>query len=267
MVSSSSPSSTAGLRLAVAGAFMIAVAPSALAQAPLSLQPAAPSAQGFQKAPAPKAAAPAPAAPVKAAKPAPARQPPAEPQPAEAAAPAEPQAGEQAQAEPQGNWAKFCFEEPTAKKTLCVTSYEVRSPNGQVVASANLRELVGENKRELVVAVPVGVKLKQGLKLQIDKGKAVPLTFDVCSLQGCYATAEVSNDLLNQFKKGSRLTLAAVMAPNRGFQIPVALGSFKQAFEGQGADYRKVSEERKKLEEGLQKRAQEAGQRLLQAQQ
>jgi invasion protein IalB len=225
MASTLSPLKTAGSPAALAAALAILIITPAFAQAQ----------QGVQ--------APAQAQP-----------PAAQGQQPQAAAPAEP---------PKQGWTKQCLEDAGSKSVLCITAQDLRNPNGQVIASTGLRELQGTSKREYFIFLPLGVKLKEGVKLQVDKGKQLALSFDSCTPQGCVAVTEVNDALLGQLKKGTQITVNAAIQ-NKGIQLPISLAGFKQAAEGPGLNLNKVAEQRKQLQEGLQKRAQEASQRLLQ---
>ncbi len=81
--------------------------------------------------------------------------------PAEAAAPP---------AAPASLWAKLCNADPASGKELCLTIQEIRADTGQFIASATVRTIEGDAKKSLITAVPPGMLIQPGLRVQIDDG-------------------------------------------------------------------------------------------------
>ena len=232
----------------------------ALAQAPAPANPPAPAA--------PRPAAPRPAAPKP---PAPATQKPP------AAAPAAPAPAPQAGA-PAGSpelpqliyspWAKFCGKgnDPSAKE-VCFTGKDARTEAGQPVVAAALIEPEGEPKKLFRVTLPSPLQLQYGTRIIIDKDPAISGAFFTCFANGCMADYEATPELVGKLKKGQMLVIQAINLAAAAISFPLPLAdtsgnSFQKANEGPPTDPKVFEEQQKKLQEDLQKRADELRKKL-----
>jgi invasion protein IalB len=224
----------------------------AVAQAP---KPAAP-------APA-KPAAPAPAAPAKPGAPAPA---------AAAQKPGAPGAPTQGGPElPQlvySPWAKFCGkgQDPNAKE-VCFTGKDGRTEAGQPVVAAALIEPEGEPKKLFRITLPSPLQLQFGTRLIIDKEQPISGAFFTCFANGCMADYEATPEFVSKLKKGQMLQIQAINLAANAITFPLPLAdtsgnSFLKANEGPPTDPKVFEEQQKKLQEDLQKRADELRKKL-----
>jgi invasion protein IalB len=239
---------------------MTAIAASALAS--LAVLPA--SAQ--QPAPtAPRPAAPRP--------PAAAAPKPAPPAAAAPAAPAAPQGQATLPPPPPGmptliytQWNKVCRPNPSTNKQVCSTQKQGATEEGVVIITAALIESEGETK-VFQVSVPLPVLLRAGAGISIDKDQPMGAQFLTCVPFGCIAEFEGTADLVGKLKKGQTLNLMAVAMGNNAFSLQMPLtetagNSFGKSNDGPGMDEKVFAEQQKKLQEELQKRADEARKRL-----
>jgi invasion protein IalB len=233
----------------------------ALAQQPAPAQP--PAAPKPATPPRPPAAAPRPAAPA------------AQPQKPATAAPAAPPAQAAAPVPaPEmppliySPWAKFCVKdnnEPSGKE-VCMTGKDGRLEDGRPVVGAALFESEGEPKK-LRVTLPMPVILPYGARIIIDKEPPLTGVFFTCFPTGCMAEFEVTADLIGKLKKGQTLNLQAINLGNNPFTFPLPLSdsagnSFAKANEGPPIDPKVFEAQQKKLQDELQKRADEARKKL-----
>jgi invasion protein IalB len=234
----------------------------ALAQQPPAQPPAAPKPA---TPPRPPAAAPRPAAPAAPQKPATAAPAPAAPQT---------QAGTPVPATdmPQliySPWAKFCGKgnEPNAKE-VCFTGKDARTEDGRPVVAAALIEPEGEPKKLFRVTLPMPVQLPYGARIIIDKDPALSAVFFTCFPNGCMAEFEGTAELIGKLKKGQTLNLQAINLAGNPFTFPLPLAadstgnSFAKANEGPPIDPKVFEEQQTKLQQELQKRADEARKKL-----
>src|SRR5271166_6537992 len=201
-----------------------------------------------QNAPA-KPAAPAPAAPA---------QPAAGAQPAQ---PAPPSKVDLVSPEPQ--WAKFCAKEPNTGKDACATMRDFSTSSDQPpMVSINVFELAGDERKKLrLLMLPIGMLLKPGFRVIIDKGEPIEGKYDMCFQNACSAEIEISPKTLEALKKGQNM--AVVMRVPGGdpagreltFNIP--LKDFGSAFDGKPTDPKVLEQQRQQLQQQLQKKAEE----------
>ena len=223
----------------------------AVAQQPPTGRPASPAR--------PAPAKPAPAAPSAAQKPAAAA-----PAGAPGAAPAAPEM-------PQlvySPWAKFCGKgnDPGAKE-VCFTGKDARTEAGQPVVAAALIEPEGEPKKLFRVTLPSPLQLQYGTRIVIDKEQPISGAFFTCFANGCMADYEATPELVGKLKKGQMLQIQAINLAAAAITFPLPLAdnsgnSFIKANEGPPTDPKVFEEQQKKLQEDLQKRADELRKKL-----
>ncbi len=174
---------------------------------------------------------------------------------------------------PEPQWAKFCAKEPNSGRDACATMRDFSTSADQPpMISINVFELAGEEKRKLrLLMLPIGMMLKPGFRVIIDKGEALEGKYDMCFQNACSAEIEITPKTLDALKKGT--TMSVVMRVPGGdasgheltFIIPLKdLGS---AFDGKPTDPKVLEEQRQALQQQLQKKAEEQRKQLEQQQQ
>jgi len=251
---------TAALTLGLA----IATTTFAIAQAPAP----APSAPAAADSPAPKpkpakkpAKPPAPAAQVA---PAPAPAP-----DAQQAAPGQgaPQGGDQQQQVQliYSPWTKFCLkpnqQDPNAKQ-VCFTGKDARIESGMPVVAAVLIEPDGDTKKILRVTLPLGMQLVHGTRVIIDQNQPMTAPYVICFTNGCMADYEATPDMIGKMKKGQGLAVQAINSTGQPISLVLPLADFGKANEGPPTDPKVFEEQQKKLQDELQRRADEARKKL-----
>jgi invasion protein IalB len=254
------------LAVLTATALAIPFAIEAQAQAP------APAAAPKAKAAAPKAAPPR--APVPTAQ-APATQPPAAQAPAgQAPAPAA-QGGQPQDQQIQliyAPWTKFCLKGQDANaKQVCFTGKDGRIESGQPVIAAVIIEPEGEPKKILRVTLPLGMQLVHGTRVIVDGNTPLQSPYVICFANGCMSDYDVTPELLGNMKKGQNLVVQAINSNGAALTLALPLqetggSSFAKAYDGPPTDPKQFEETQKKLQDELQKRAEEARKKLEQNQ-
>jgi invasion protein IalB len=233
----------------------------ALGQAQAQAQPAPAPAPAV---PAPKAT-PRPVQPAQKAPAAPAKQP---QQPAQQAPqmPGDQQAAAPADQPPivYSPWTKFCGKDNNnpAAKEVCLTVKEARLETGQFLAGAALIEQQGEEKKLFRITLPLGMQLPQGTRLLLDKEQPMQGRYIVCLPNGCMADFDVTPDFVGKLKKGQQLVLQGINLPGQAATYMLPLADFAKANEGPATDPKKFEEDQKKLQDELQKKAEDARKRL-----
>jgi invasion protein IalB len=242
----------------------------ALAATALVASLAAPDAQAQAPAPAPGAPAPAAApkakAPPKAApKAAPAPAPSAQAPPAAGAPPGAagaPPAGDQVQLI-YAPWTKFCLKgQDAGAKQVCFTGKDGRIESGQPVIAAVIIEPEGEPKKILRVTLPLGMQLVHGTRVIVDSNAPAQSPYVICFANGCMSDYDVTPELLGNMKKGQNLVVQAINSNGAPLTLPLPLADFAKAYDGPPTDPKVFEENQKKLQEELQKRAEEARKKL-----
>ena len=219
-------------------------------------------AQGVQ------AQTPAPATGAPKAKGAPKAAPKAAPEPQAAPAPAAPAAGAPPPDQQQvqliyAPWTKFCLKGQDANaKQVCFTGKDGRIESGQPVIAAVIIEPEGEPKKILRVTLPLGMQLVHGTRVIVDNNAPAQSPYVICFQNGCMSDYELTPDMLANMKKGQNLIVQAINSNGAPLTLPLPLqegtGGFAKAYDGPPTDPKVFEETQKKLQEELQKRAEEA---------
>jgi len=184
---------------------------------------------------------------------------------APAATPAPQQPAAAAQQPPQlmySPWLKVCGQGPeTNNKKVCVLTKDGRLENGMPVAVVQLFEPEGGAK-VLRVTVPLGMQLQHGTRLIIDQGQPVQEPYKICFPVGCMSDYPVTDDIIAKMKKGHTITLQAINMQGTPISLPLPLADFAKAYDGPPTDPKVVEEQQRKLQEELQKRAEDARKKL-----
>jgi invasion protein IalB len=191
---------------------------------------------------------------------------------AQTAPPAQPPAQGQAQApggeQPQvqliySPWTKFCLKGQEAnQQQVCFTGKDARIESGMPVVAAVLIEPEGQPKKILRVTLPLGMQLVHGTRVIIDQGQPMTAPYVICFTNGCMADYEASVDMIAKMKKGQGLIVQAINSTGQPISLVLPLTDFAKAYDGPPTDPKVFEEQQKKLQDELQKRADDARKKL-----
>src|SRR6202140_4413614 len=160
-------------------------------------------------------------------------------------------------------WTKFCLKgQDAAAKQVCFTGKDGRIESGQPVIAAVIIEPEGEPKKILRVTLPLGMQLVHGTRVIVDNNPPAQSPYVICFANGCMSDYEVTPELLANMKKGQNLVVQAINSNGAPLTLPLPLAEFAKAYDGPPTDPKVFEETQKKLQEELQKRADEARKRL-----
>ncbi|HET7714480.1 MAG TPA: invasion associated locus B family protein [Bauldia sp.] len=168
---------------------------------------------------------------------------------------------------PESPWAKLCNADPATGKELCLTIQEIRADTGQFIASATVRTIEGEAKKSLITAVPPGMLIQPGLRVQIDDGQQYEMKYGICFPNACYGELEINDEFITALKGGGRLTVTTLNQQAKPVNFPMTLSGFTKAYDGAGLDQAAQQERQNELADALARRAESARQKLIEQQQ
>jgi len=188
---------------------------------------------------------------------------------AQSAKPAAPAPGGQQQQGPvkldlialDANWTKACSKDPSGKE-FCATTRFFGQTATQPTLSIAVYSVTGEDKRFARFLLPVGLLLRPGFRLTIDKGDPIDGHYVVCFPNGCFGEVEMSLANLNALKKGS---LASITTRNTGnfevtFSAPIK--DFGAAFDGPAVDPKVIEQQNADLQKQLEEKARQQREQL-----
>lgn len=169
----------------------------------------------------------------------------------------------------QTSWIKVCAPEPSVKKDVCRTGYDLRSAGSQnLIASMLVMDSVGPkgNGFRILLQVPNGLMIQPGLKFKVDEDKEQDVKFAVCFPENCLAAMDVGDAQITRLKTAKTVKISAVRENNQGVGFVVPMTSFKAAIEGAPTP----AEEVQKRDDAILQKAEESAktmeERLLEAQ-
>ena len=134
--------------------------------------------------------------------------------------------------DPKLNWLKVC--DTLDDGQLACIMRQVVLNNGQFFGSFLLRDDPRAGKSQLlaIAAVPLGVVLLAGMRMQIDSGqpKAVPYMF--CDRISCVMEIAVDERFVESLKKGGKLKLIAKTRQGTDLTVQIDLAGFTAVYEG-----------------------------------
>jgi invasion protein IalB len=161
-------------------------------------------------------------------------------------------------------WTKFCLKGQEANaQQVCFTGKDGRVESGMPVIAAVLIEPEGADaKKVLRVTLPLGMMLTQGTRVIVDQGQPMNAPYVICFTNGCMADYEASGELIGKLKKGQGLAVQGMNSNGQVITLVLPLNDFGKAYDGPPTDPKVFEEQQKKLQDDLQKRAEEARRKL-----
>jgi invasion protein IalB len=216
---------------------------------------------------------PAPRAPAQRAAPAA----PAQPAPAPQAQPQAPAAGAQqggdtgpmvvqVKSEPsQADWTKVCGKDQASNSEVCYTTRDFVSDQGQPVLAVAVYDAKGGAQgptKILRFLTPLGLLLQPGIRFAVDQQQATPGRYAICFPNGCFAEAQVKDDVVNGLKKGTTLNVSVQNQVSREVTFAVPLAGFGKAFDGPPIDPEVLKKQQEDLQKELERRSDDMRKKL-----
>jgi invasion protein IalB len=167
----------------------------------------------------------------------------------------------------QNEWTKVCGKDQAANKEICYTTRDFGSQPDQPPALAlAVYDVKGEDTRIVRILLPVGLMLRPGFRLTVDKNAPAEGAFEICFPNGCFAETRIKGTQVDQLKKGTLATIAVRNQVGNEVDFSVPLAGFGKSFDGPAIDPKVLEEQQKRLQEQLQKRADDERKKLEAAQ-
>jgi invasion protein IalB len=168
----------------------------------------------------------------------------------------------------QAPWTKICGKDQNSGKEVCYTTRDFGQAADQPPTLAiAVYQMTNEERRIARFLLPVGLLLRPGFRLVIDKGEPIDGKFAICFPNGCFAEADLNNKTIADLKKAQ---IASVIVRNQAnvevtFNLPMK--DFGAAFDGAAVDPKVLEQQNQELQKQLEQRAQAQRQKLEQQQQ
>ena len=161
------------------------------------------------------------------------------------------------------SWAKFCLRGQDANaKQVCFTGKDARIESGMPVVAAVLIEPEGQERKILRVTLPLGMQLVHGTRIIIDQNQPLTAPYVICFTNGCMADYEANADMVGKMKKGQGLVVQGINSTGQPISLTLPLADFAKAYDGPPTDPKEFEAQQRKLQDELQRRADEARKKL-----
>ena len=107
----------------------------------------------------------------------------------------------------------------------------VLQETGQQLVAVTVKREPGKPLPAMMIQVPLGLFLPDGVKIKIDDGALRQLDVQTCNAEGCYAGTSVSQDLLTALMAGQGLTVSFSSLSKKPMTIPMPLAGFSSAYQ------------------------------------
>jgi invasion protein IalB len=173
---------------------------------------------------------------------------------------------------PEPQWAKFCAKQPANGKEACATMRDFSTSADQPpMISINLFDVAGEERRKLrFLILPIGMLLKPGFRVIIDKNEPLEGKYDMCFQNACSAELDIGAKTVEMLKKGQNMAVVMRVpggdSSGRELTFNIPLKDLGPAFDGKPTDPKVLEQQRQALQQQLQKKAEEQRKALEQQQ-
>ena len=130
-----------------------------------------------------------------------------------------------------GDWQKLCFK-PGGARMVCRTTISGTFETGQTAVRLYVTEGEGGGARRLQLFLPVGLYMRPGVKLTVDKGTAHTIPFSWCLTNTCIAGGTLSPALLRELENGKSLTVEVIDTNMQAVTTSLPLGPFSAVHKG-----------------------------------
>ncbi|MEE1657910.1 invasion associated locus B family protein [Microvirga sp. CF3062] len=158
----------------------------------------------------------------------------------------------------QPEWTKVCGKDERANAETCYTTRDFVTDKGQRIVAVALYDVKAKNApKTLRILMPLGLLVPPGVLIAAEKSQPVAGRYSACLPHGCFAEAAVKDDLVAALKKGAALTVSARNQGGKEVTFAVPTDGFGKAFDGPPVDPQVLAEQQKKIQEELQKQAED----------
>jgi invasion protein IalB len=125
-----------------------------------------------------------------------------------------------------GDWGIACPAEGGGECNLVQQVSNSKTNEPLLLARVVAGEKDGKPAAQLMIVLPLGVLLPNGLGLQVDDGEKARVPFLQCLEPGCHTIVTLDGDSLAKFKAGRQLTVEVGTPNGKGIKVPVSLSGF-----------------------------------------
>jgi len=127
------------------------------------------------------------------------------------------------------DWQRQCEPSPAGGQSCNIAQQVVNPENGALAMRVQVG-LTPQRQPLLLVTLPLGVALRPGVVVNIDGHGQWPVSFDVCTGDGCRAATVLEPKLLRAMRQGSQAELSIADLSGRKIVVPLSLLGFTRGY-------------------------------------
>lgn len=127
-------------------------------------------------------------------------------------------------------WAVQCVEQANTGKKCQISSTTLSADGKQAVLVISLAYRTDGKSVAMQMAVPLGIALKDGVKLTIEHASATTFPVSRCTPQGCLVEVIVEPALIDLMKKGKNASVSVITPEGATVPIALSLDGFSDAY-------------------------------------
>jgi invasion protein IalB len=167
----------------------------------------------------------------------------------------------------QAPWTKICGKDQNSGKEVCYTTRDFGQAADQPPTLAiAVYQMTNEDRRIARFLLPVGLLLRPGFRLVIDKGEPIDGKFAICFPNGCFAEADLNGKAIGDLKKAQTASVIVRNQANVEVTFNLPMKDFGAAFDGAPVDPKVLEQQNQELQKQLEQRAIQQRQKLEQQQ-
>jgi invasion protein IalB len=151
------------------------------------------------------------------------------------------------------NWTKVCNKDPAGKDS-CVTG-RVFGQSAQQPSLTVMIYQAGEDKRFARFNLPVGLLLRPGFRLVVDKGDPIEGHYVICFQGACIGEADLSAANVKALKGGQNLAIITRNSSNFEVTFNAPIKDFGAAYDGPSVDPKVIEQQNAELQKQLEEKA------------
>jgi len=135
--------------------------------------------------------------------------------------------------QPEISWKTQCRAADRQSPLQCTMAQSLFvTQSGQQIAKISIETRTGEGAtNRFVLQLPLGLSLKAGVTLVIDKKPSLTFDIQTCEATGCFVSGPLSDSLLDGMKKGKELKIILRNLKRDKIELPISLDGFSATFD------------------------------------
>jgi invasion protein IalB len=163
----------------------------------------------------------------------------------------------------QAPWTKICGKDQGSAKEVCYTTRDFGQAADQPPTLAiAVYQMANEDRRIARFLLPVGLLLRPGFRLVIDKGEPIDGKFAICFPNGCFAEADLNAKTIADLKKAQTASVIVRNQANVEVTFDLPMKDFGAVFDGPAVDPKVLEQQNQELQKQLEERARLQRQKL-----